>query len=109
MIAGGFAKVYVYDGREFQRVAAYRAAEATGRRLSRSIWRCGPATAQLPVKSPSPPRSNCDSSYPDVCIPPYDQVGDLDCADVPFRDIRVVGSDPHGFDGRDNDGIGCEG
>ncbi|MEJ7569642.1 MAG: thermonuclease family protein [Gaiellaceae bacterium] len=108
MIAGGFAKVYVFR-REFQRVTAYRAAEATGRKLGQSVWRCGATSVPIPLKSPTPPRSNCDSSYPDVCIPPYDQVGDLDCADVSFRDIRVVGSDPHGFDGRDNDGVGCEG
>ena len=33
---------------------------------------------------------------------------DLDCADVPARGAsRVVGTDPHGFDG-DRDGVGCE-
>jgi micrococcal nuclease len=49
---------------------------------------------------------DCDPSYPDVCIasPPPD----LNCDDVPFKNIRVVGSDPHGFDGNDNDGLGCE-
>jgi hypothetical protein len=48
---------------------------------------------------------NCDSSYPDVCIasPPPD----LDCGDVPYDNIRVVGNDPHAFD-REGDGIGCE-
>lgn len=48
---------------------------------------------------------NCDPSYPDVCIartPP-----DLNCGDISFHNFKVVGSDPHGFDG-DNDGIGCE-
>jgi micrococcal nuclease len=48
---------------------------------------------------------NCDSSYPDVCIPPYPP--DLDCPDIEFRRFEVRGPDPHGFDG-DNDGIGCE-
>lgn len=109
MIVGGFAKVYVYNQRDFQRVAAYRAAEATGRRLGRSVWRCDTTTAPVPLTSSPTTRSNCDPSYPDVCIPPYDEVGDLDCGDVSFRHIRVVGSDPHGFDGRDNDGVGCEG
>jgi hypothetical protein len=47
----------------------------------------------------------CDSSYPDVCIPPYPP--DLDCGEISFKNFRVIGSDPHGFD-RDNDGIGCE-
>ena len=108
LLAGGYAKVYVYR-REFRRVAAYRAAEVNGRRLSESLWRCGATAVPTPLKGSPTPRSNCDSSYPDVCIPPYDKVGDLDCADVSFTDIRVVGSDPHGFDGRDNDGVGCEG
>ena len=109
LIAGGFARVYVYDNHPFQRVAAYRAAEVIGRKRSRSLWHCGTSTAVTPLVSPSSPRSNCDSSYPDVCIPPYSEVGDLDCGQITFRNIRVVGSDPHGFDGRDNDGVGCEG
>lgn len=48
---------------------------------------------------------NCDSSYPDVCIasPPPD----LNCNDVPYKNIKVGGDDPHRFD-RDADGIECE-
>lgn len=48
---------------------------------------------------------NCDPSYPEVCIasPPPD----LDCDEVPYNNIQVIGSDPHGFD-REGDGIGCE-
>jgi hypothetical protein len=53
-----------------------------------------------------PPSSRCDPSYPGVCIPPPPP--DLDCADVPYSNFRVVGADPHRFDG-DHDGIGCEG
>lgn len=48
----------------------------------------------------------CDPSYPNVCIPPYPP--DLNCDDVPYVNIRVIGSDPHGLDGYDNDGKGCE-
>ncbi len=48
---------------------------------------------------------DCDSSYPDVCIPAYPP--DLDCGEIGYSNFKVVGSDPHGFDG-DNDGIGCE-
>lgn len=47
----------------------------------------------------------CHSSYPDVCIPPPPP--DLDCGEVTHRRFRVVGTDPHGFDG-DRDGVGCE-
>ncbi len=49
--------------------------------------------------------NGCDSSYPDVCILPYPP--DLDCGEIRYSNFRVVGEDPHGFDG-DNDGIGCE-
>jgi len=49
----------------------------------------------------------CDPSYPDFCIPPYDQVGDLDCAEVAGEDFTVLSPDPHGFDA-DGDGVGCE-
>jgi micrococcal nuclease len=48
---------------------------------------------------------NCDPSYPDVCI--ASPLPELNCDDVSFKDIKVVGDDPHGFD-REGDGIGCE-
>jgi hypothetical protein len=48
---------------------------------------------------------NCDPSYPTVCIPPPPPA--LDCADVNATNFKVVGSDPHHFDG-DGDGVGCE-
>jgi len=58
------------------------------------------------VGSPSTPSTpSCDPSYPDVCIAPYPP--DLNCGDIGYSNFRVIGSDPHGFDG-DNDGIGCE-
>ena len=47
----------------------------------------------------------CDPSYPDVCIPPAPP--DLDCGDIPHKRFKVVGKDPHRFDG-DGDGVGCE-
>lgn len=50
--------------------------------------------------------SNCDPSYPDVCIPPAPP--DLDCKDVPYRNFVVLPPDPHNFDGN-KDGRGCEG
>jgi micrococcal nuclease len=31
----------------------------------------------------------------------------LNCGDISFHNFKVIGSDPHGFDG-DKDGIGCE-
>jgi micrococcal nuclease len=96
-LARGYARVYVYD-RPFQRLVAYRRAEQVGRKRADGIWR-GCATTK------PPPSSRCDPSYPGVCIPPPPP--DLDCADVPYTNFRVVGADPHRFDG-DNDGLGCE-
>lgn len=60
--------------------------------------------------APPPPASSgttCDPSYPDVCIPPRAEVGDLDCGDISERRFTVIPPDPHNFDG-DHDGIGCE-
>jgi hypothetical protein len=60
------------------------------------------------VSSPSNPEEftqSCDESYPDVCITPYPP--DLNCGDIGFSNFRVIGNDPHRFDG-DKDGIGCE-
>jgi hypothetical protein len=48
---------------------------------------------------------DCDSSYPDFCIP--SPPPDLNCPDIPQKRFTVSGADPHGFDG-DGDGIGCE-
>jgi hypothetical protein len=56
------------------------------------------------VKKPTT-QSNCDSSYPDFCIP--SPPPNLNCPNIPQKRFTVSGSDPHGFD-RDNDAIGCE-
>ncbi len=101
MLRRGAAKIYVFK-RPFQRLGAYRIAESHGRRVTPSLATCG-----RPAAPPPPASSRCDPSYPGVCIPPYDQVGDLDCDETPYVNFRVVGSDPHGFDG-DGDGVGCE-
>ena len=67
-----------------------------------------PSTATsspISISSASKEKDNCDSSYPDFCIPPSPP--DLNCPDISQKRFTVSGSDPHGFD-RDNDGIGCE-
>jgi len=64
------------------------------------------ATAANPIPTPPVAGSNCEPSYPSVCIPPAPP--DLDCADVSFRRFTVLPPDPHRFDG-DHDGVGCEG
>ena len=69
-----------------------------------------PAPQPLPAEAPPPAalpaRSTCDESYPNVCIPPTPP--DLDCDDIPHGAFQVLPPDPHNFDGRDRDGIGCE-
>lgn len=53
-------------------------------------------------------KKGCDrKNYRGACIPKYSKVGDLDCTQIPHRNFKSIGSDPHGFDG-DNDGIACE-
>ncbi len=64
-----------------------------------------PTSTPRPQPTAAPPQGNCHPSYPDVCIPPPPP--DLDCRDISHRNFRVIGSDPHRFDG-DKDGIGCE-
>lgn len=65
-------------------------------------------SAAVAVPQPAQVESeSCDPAYPDVCIPPYALVGDLDCGDISHRRFRVLPPDPHGFDG-DSDGVGCE-
>ena len=59
-------------------------------------------------------QQECDPSYPNNCIPSpppdldCDQGGDLEDDKIPYHNFKVNGPDPHGFDGYDNDGIGCE-
>jgi endonuclease YncB( thermonuclease family) len=125
LVARGVARVYVYD-RAFARVAAYRSAEASARTRGLGLWStCAPSTGGTTTSTTTtttgPPvsttttssttattstRGGCDASYPTVCIPPPPP--DLDCKDVPYHNFKVLPPDPHGFDGRDNDGIGCE-
>ncbi len=107
LVAGGFAKVYVYRD-PFQRLSAYRNAGAAAKSATAGQWKaCGaPAPAPAPVPTPPPSGSNCHASY-SPCLP---IVGDLDCADIRamgVAPVRVLGSDPYRLDG-DNDGLGCE-
>lgn len=69
------------------------------------IWAATPAPI-LPFVGTPKPAANCDAAYPTVCIPPPPP--DLNCGDISFRRFTVLPPDPHGFDGSDDDGIGCE-
>ena len=111
LVRRGAATVYLYRGERGRYASALLAAARQARAARRGLWGAcravwdpsGPATTSprvAPVAS-----GRCDPSYPGVCIPPPPP--DLDCADVPHTDFRVVGADPHRFDG-DGDGRGCE-
>ena len=102
LIAGGFAKVYVYRD-PFQRLSAYRSAGATAKGSSAGQWK---ACAATPAPAPAPVSGSCHPSY-SPCLP---VVSDLDCVDIRamgVAPVRVLGSDPYRLDG-DNDGLGCE-
>jgi hypothetical protein len=64
-----------------------------------------PTTRRRATTTTEAPTGNCDSAYPDFCIPPPPP--DLDCADIGVKDFTVRPPDPHGFDA-DGDGVGCE-
>jgi len=73
--------------------------------VSTTIPLPSPTLKSKPTPTPKPKKSNCDPSYPSVCIKP--RPPDLDCKDIPYRRFTVLQPDPHNFDG-DFDGIGCE-
>ena len=71
-----------------------------------------PAPQQPPAEQAPVQSTNCDPSYPSVCLP----IGaaDYDCAggsgngpNYIAGPITVLPPDPHGLD-RDGDGVGCE-
>ncbi len=117
LVRRGAATPYFYRGERGKYAAALLMEGKAARAAKRGLWKACPSTRLDPyapaTTGPSgpaaktPPASGkCDPSYPGVCIPPYPP--DLDCSDIPYKGFRVVGRDPHGFDG-DGDGIGCEG
>jgi micrococcal nuclease len=123
LVRRGAATPWFYDGDRGRYAGALLAAAHQARAARKGLWRACPSTRLDPTRPATTGRSGppaaprpapgggaraCEPSYPDVCIPLYDVVGDLDCADVPYRDFRVRRPDPHGFDGRDTDGRGCE-
>ncbi len=73
--------------------------------VTEPIQQKGPAPGFEDVPEMIDESGNCDTSYPDVCIPPYPP--DLDCGEIRYVNFEVLPDDPHGFDG-DKDGIGCE-
>lgn len=108
LLRDGFAQVATFPPNvahvdEFQRL------QREARQANRGLWSaCAAAATTTTARATTTTKAsgNCDPAYPDVCIPPPPP--DLDCGDIPHRRFRVLPPDPHGFDGNDNDGIGCE-
>jgi micrococcal nuclease len=116
LVRQGAAAPYFYGGDEGRYAHRLLAAAKSAKAARRGLWGACPGTVLDPFRQietrqkdttprPLTPRAGCDPSYPTVCIPPYPP--DLDCDDVPHKRFKVVGTDPHGFDG-DRDGVGCE-
>src|SRR5687767_9422731 len=49
----------------------------------------------------------CDPNYANVCLKVYTGVDDVNCGDIPFSQIPVVGTDVYNLD-LDGDGFGCD-
>ena len=104
LVAGGYAKKYVYD-RPFKRLAPYENAEALAR--GKGLWRCGHLGTSTPITS----TQRCHPSYKGACLDP--NASDYDCAGGKGNGpkytgpVRVVGPDDFGLD-PDGDGYACE-
>ncbi|MBA3779521.1 MAG: thermonuclease family protein [Chloroflexi bacterium] len=100
----GFARVTTYPP-DVKYANVFRKAEAWARKKERGPWSAPtqevvPNTMPLPLvpqSQPEQPRTGCDRSYPDVCIPPSPP--DLNCGEIADRRFAVRPPDPHGFDG----------
>lgn len=111
LLRQGFAQVSTYPPDVKYIDALYLDAEREARDAALGLWGTPPTPVPTPAAPPAavPPPSNCEPSYPGICIP----IGsaDLDCGEIQARrfEVRwdVPNPDPHRFDG-DGDGIGCE-
>jgi micrococcal nuclease len=125
LIRLGYAQISTYPPDVKYADNIYVQAEREAIEAGRGLWAPTPTPAPTPVAVVTPvpfaapiappvaPPSDCDPSYPTLCLP----IGaaDIDCPEMYAQGIArfpVVWSlpnpDPHGFDG-DADGIGCEG
>ena len=109
------------DAKNYNSEYACRTVLADARRAAQLAlygkWRPTPTSkpAVYPTRTPGSngggggggdDREGCDDAYPTVCIP--SPPPDLDCKVNPYRNFKVLSPDPQNFDGKDNDGWGCE-
>jgi endonuclease YncB( thermonuclease family) len=119
LVRKGAASIWFYDGDQGRYADQLLRAAENARAAKRGAWGACQAALDATAAFSTQPKQNrpraqslvptgsCDPSYPDVCIPPYDDVGDLDCGDVPRGPFAVRPPDPHAFDGNGDD-VGCE-
>jgi micrococcal nuclease len=68
-----------------------------------------PVSEVTVAEEPVPVVTDCDASYPDLCIPPAPPYLNCDYVyGLGMSHITVYAPDPHGFDGNGDD-VGCEG
>lgn len=113
----GVAQITTYPPDVKYADTIYLPAQRQARDAGIGLWGAPPTPAPTPAPTAAPtaailpvaPPSNCEPSYPDICIPIGS--GDLDCGDIQWRMFTVrwdvANPDPHRFDG-DADGFGCE-
>jgi micrococcal nuclease len=114
LVRDGFAAPYRYPP-NVKYADLFSALGRQAREAGVGLWgACGgpntPASGSTVVTAPPSPTSPastgaCDPNYSGACVPITSQ--DLDCADIGVHDFRVVGDDPHHFDGN-HDGIACQ-
>ncbi|MCS7003377.1 MAG: thermonuclease family protein, partial [Dehalococcoidia bacterium] len=111
VVAEGVAR-FTDDPAENRFAPEMQLAERAAQAQRRGLW-ASCALAPTPTPTPSPTRPGeptptpvrCDPAYPDICLAPPPPT--LTCADIPFRNFRVLPPDPHRFDA-DRNGVGCE-
>lgn len=113
LVRDGYAQVATYPP-NVAHTDTFVELQQQARDAGRGLWSaCGESSAPTTTFPPATADDStaeeggdCHPAYPDVCIP--SPPPDLNCADVPHRNIRVVEHpDPHGLDGN-HDGVGCE-
>jgi micrococcal nuclease len=109
LVRQGYALVTTYPPDVKYVDALYLPAQEEARVAGIGLWGAPPAPEPTPAPILPVAPSNCEPSYPDICIP----IGsaDLDCGEIQWRMFTVrwdvANPDPHRFDG-DGDGFGCE-
>ena len=102
LISSGYATAMYYEP-DIKCHNLFEKLESDAQAAQVGLWTS--TTPTIPIISNETTETNCDPSYPGVCIPPAPP--ELNCGDIPYKNFIVLPPDPHGFD-KNYDGIGCE-